>query len=75
MEGQSMDDLRGYEVVQEDVVLTVNGMAAGTYLVTPYDTWQGIYLDAFEVVCEAGQGCEIPLPAFYLDMAFRIERK
>jgi hypothetical protein len=50
-------------------------LAAGTYTVTPYDTWQGKYLTAFQVTCQDGQACAIKLPNFHADMAFKLERK
>jgi len=53
----------------------VEGLATGTYLITPYDTWQGEYLDAYEVTCPDGGPCTLALPDLLADMAFRIRTK
>jgi hypothetical protein len=50
-------------------------LAGGTYTIRPYDTWQGKYLDAFEVSCSEGTACAVALPDFKADMAFRVQQK
>ena len=40
----------------------VISLAAGTYAVTPYDTWQGLWLDPFTVACGEG-ACTVALRA------------
>ncbi len=74
MQGQPIEAIRADETVRSGVVLTVDGLGDGTYLITPYDTWTATYLDAFEVTCEAGTPCEVPLPDFEDDRAFKISR-
>lgn len=61
--------------VRRGVQVGIEGMAAGTYTIQPYDTWQGEYLKAFDVDCPESQPCQIKLPNFTADMAFKIERK
>ncbi len=75
MEGKPIEDVRAYQATKSGVEMEVRGLAAGTYTVTPYDTWQGIYLSTFDVTCAEGQACTISLPDFKADMAFKLERK
>ncbi len=74
-EGQPIETVRAAATVRQGVEVEIRGLAAGTYTITPYDTWQGLYLDALEITCAAGQPCLITLPDFQTDMAFKIERK
>jgi hypothetical protein len=74
-EGKPIADVRSSQSVRQGVSVEIAGLSAGTYLISPYDTWQGVYLVPIEVTCLAGQGCFIPLPDFRADMAFKIERK
>jgi len=75
LEGKSITEVRSDMTVRKGVQVAVEGLAGGTYTIAPYDTWQGTYLEAFEVTCTAGRACTIPLPDFKSDMAFKIERK
>jgi hypothetical protein len=75
MEGSSIEAVRSAGDQRTGVLAEVRGLAAGAYTITPYDTWQGVDLPAFEVTCSEGQACVIPLPDFKADMAFKIERK
>jgi hypothetical protein len=80
LEGSSIEVIRNAGAARTGtqrtgVQLEIQGMAAGTYAITPYDTWQGTYLQAFEVTCQEGQACSVALPAFKADMAFKVERK
>ncbi len=74
LEGSSIGDVRNLMPVRSGVQVELNGLAAGTYDVTPYDTWQGVYLESYEVVC-VNADCTIPLPDFKSDMAFLLIRK
>jgi hypothetical protein len=75
LEGKPIDEVRNGMSLRAGIQLTVEGLAAGSYTIQPYDTWQGIYLDDFDVECGDGEACEIDLPDFTSDMAFRIIRK
>jgi len=75
LEGKSIQEVRNDATVRQGVQIEVEGLAAGTFTVTPYDTWQGTFLSAFDVTCSADQTCSIALPDFESDMAFEIERK
>jgi hypothetical protein len=75
LQGHPIEEIRANEVHKRDVQLEVMGLAAGSYTITPYDTWLGNYRDPFEVTCTDGQPCTLALPMFLADMAFRIERK
>ncbi len=74
LEGQPIEKVRGEMSLRSGVQLTLQEIAAGPYTVQPYDTWQGNYLDPFEVECADGEACIIPLPDFTSDMAFKILR-
>jgi hypothetical protein len=75
LEGKSMQEIRQDDTVRQGVEMDVQGLAGGTYIIMPYDTWQGIFLEAFEVSCTEGQACKIALPSFHADMAFKITPK
>ena len=75
MQGQFIDKVRSYDVLRQGVRLEIQGLTDGTYSITPFDTWQGIYLAPFDISCAPGQPCRVPLPDFKADMAFKIERK
>lgn len=55
--------------------LQIAGLPAGTYIITPYHTWQGKYLTPIEVTCKASEPCEFKMPKFHADLAFKIEKK
>lgn len=74
MEGKSIQEIRVNKTRLEGVLVDVEGLAGGSYSITPYDTWQGVFFDPFEIECQDGQPCTIPLPGFVDDMAFRIIR-
>jgi hypothetical protein len=75
LEGSSVAEIRKDKTIRRGVQLEIQGLAAGTYTVIPYDTWQGKYQAAFQTICAAGQICQISLPNFHADMAFKLERK
>jgi len=75
MEGKSMAEIRADKTIRKGVTVELDGLAAGTYLVHPYDTWRGKYLTVFQVTCAGSGSCKISLPNFHADMAFRLEHK
>jgi hypothetical protein len=75
LEGKSIDEVRSSQTVRKGVQVDLQGLASGTFTITPYDTWQGTYLTGLTANCTYGQPCTIPLPNFKADMAFKIERK
>jgi len=56
------------------VTVQVKGLQPGTYLVKPYDTWQGVYLPSFEVTSD-GDNLLVKLPDFKGDLALKLEKK
>jgi len=74
LEGKPIDEVRSSITERSDVQVEVQGMRAGSYSITPFDTWQGMYLDSFDVEC-AEDTCVIALPDFTSDMAFKIIRR
>lgn len=71
-EGQPIAAVRANQTLRENVRLEIENLPAGTYTVQPYDTWQGVYLETFDVTCAENQPCTIPLPPFTADIAFKI---
>jgi hypothetical protein len=74
LEGVSVDEVRSLMPIRSGVQMELKGLEAGTYTVTPFDTWQGVYLESYEIVCD-DVTCVIGLPDFESDMAFRLIRK
>lgn len=72
LEGQPIDVVRSEMSLRTGVELNVQGLTAGSYTIQPYDPWQGVYLEEFDVECTEGAACAIPLPDFTSDMAFKI---
>jgi hypothetical protein len=75
LEGRPIDEVRSAMPARRDVRLEVQGITAGSYTIHPYDTWQGVDLETFDVECKADASCAIALPDFTSDMAFKIIRK
>ena len=75
LEGRAIDEVRASTMIRSGVEITVTGMAEGSYSIQPYDTWLGTYPGSFDIECKANEPCEIPLPDFKSDMAFKIMRK
>jgi hypothetical protein len=73
LQGQGIEAVRANQTVRSGLRVDTVGLAGGTYTITPFDTWQGTYLEPFEVDCTEGQTCTIALPDFVADMAFQID--
>lgn len=74
LEGKTAKEVREDATTRSGVQLEVTGLTSGTYSITPYDTWQSIWLDAFLVDCDEG-ACIIPLPDFWHDLALKLSRE
>ena len=74
LEGQPLAEVRTADLSHANVVVEIEGLAAGSYAVRPYDTQQGIYLDDLTLTCAADLPCTLALPPFTADMAFKILR-
>jgi hypothetical protein len=61
--------------LREGVRLQLQGLATGTFTVTPFDTWQNTFLAPTTIHCTKAKNCLVALPDFKADMAFKIERK
>jgi hypothetical protein len=72
--GKPIADVRANKTVRQNIAASISGLAAGTYIIQPYDTWQGVYLESFEVTCSE-QSCVMTLPEFKSDLALKIEKK
>ncbi len=74
LEGKSTDTIRRDKSTRVGQI-TITGLPAGTYTITPYDTWKGLYRTTIEVTCQDGKPCQIKMPKFHADLAFKIEKK
>lgn len=72
--GRPATELRTNQPTYEDVTLTITGLADGTYTATPYDTWQGVYLEPQELTCTTDAPCTLTLPSFQSDIAVQLQR-
>ncbi len=75
LEGKPIAEVRAEQKQHPAVDVQVKGLAAGSYTITPFDTWKGEFLSPIPVTCSDGQACTISLPAFKADLALKIERK
>jgi hypothetical protein len=75
MEGEPIETVRAYNDTRRGVTAELSGLAAGTYILTPFDTGSGEFLAPLEITCAGGGSCAVPLPEFKFDMAFRLVRK
>lgn len=74
-QGTKTSEIHKNLVVRKGILANVTGMAGGTYIVTPYNTWTGEWLEPLEITCEAGKECPIILPDFTADIALKIMKK
>ena len=74
-EGNTVEEVRSSVTMRVNVQIAITGLVEGGYLIQPFETWQGKYLDALEVNCKANEACIFTLPGFTSDMAFKIIRK
>lgn len=75
LDGQPVEEVRASMPERSGVRVGLRGVAPGAYAILPFDTWQGVYLDPIDVECSEGEPCNIPLPDFKSDMAFKILRQ
>ncbi|HKJ37887.1 MAG TPA: DUF5060 domain-containing protein [Anaerolineales bacterium] len=71
LEGKPIDEVRSSMPQRTGVQIEVTGLAPGVYSILPYDTWQGVYLESFDIECTSA-ACVIELPEFKSDMAFKM---
>ena len=74
-EGKTIEEVRLSITVRSNVQIEIAGLAEGSYSIQPFDTWQGKYLDAFDINCKTNEPCTLNLPDLSSDMAFKIIRK
>lgn len=67
-------EIRASQAVRSGVEIEVSGLTEGTYLIMPYDTWQGFYMESFQAHCFRDRPCTFVLPDFTADLALRLER-
>ncbi len=72
LEGQPLAEVRSADLSHANMVVEIEGLMPGSYVVRPFNTWQGTYLDDLALTCAADQPCRLTLPPFTADMAFKI---
>jgi hypothetical protein len=75
LEGKPIEEVRSSQTLLKGATVDLQGLAGGSYTITPYDTWQGTYLQGLSVTCPDNLTCTLNLPDFKADLAFKIERK
>ena len=73
LEGHTIDEIRADQTLLTGVTMTLDPIPAGDWVITPYDTWQGVWLDPHQVECPGGP-CPLPLPEFTRDVALALHR-
>ena len=72
-EGHTIDEIRADQPLRRGVTMTLDAIPAGDWVIGPYDTWQGAWLESLQVECRGGP-CPIPLPEFTRDIALALHR-
>jgi hypothetical protein len=75
LQGKTIQEVRASDLLRQGVQVEIQGLDNGNFSITPYDTWQGSYLPPIEVTCIKEKACQVALPDFKSDMAFKVERK
>lgn len=76
LQGLSIAQIRQRQSPMASTSINVTGLQSGRYRVTPFNTWQGTFEQAFTINCVGTieDPCEIIVPDFLHDSAFKIER-
>jgi hypothetical protein len=72
--GAAVDQVREGLVLRSGATVTVDGLEPGSYVIRPYDTWQGRHLAESEAVTEQGR-LIVALPDFERDLAVQLTRE
>jgi hypothetical protein len=68
-----MEEIRADQSILNGVEIAADGLS-GAWLMIPYNTWLGEWMDPIEVDCSGEGPCLIPLPSFESDLALRLTR-
>lgn len=74
MEGKMIEEVRTYTDKRSGVTVAIAGLKEGVHILTPFETWKGVFLVPLEVACGGSGSCAAALPDFRADMAFRLTR-
>jgi hypothetical protein len=76
LENLSINDIRTTKTIRTDVAIYLPMINEGTYKVTPFNTWQGEFIESFEIDCNVidESGCKINLPNFISDIALKLDK-
>jgi hypothetical protein len=71
-QGQGIAALRAADLTHPNTTVEIIGLPPSDYNIYPYDTHAGQFLDPISLTCEEGESCNLALPEFTADMAFKI---
>ncbi len=76
VQGLSINDVRINRTTRSNVSIQLPTINEGIYKVTPFNTWQGEFIDSFTIDCNLldDEGCKINLPDFISDIALRLDK-
>lgn len=76
VEGLNINDVRINRTIRSNVSIQLPTINEGIYKVTPFNTWQGQFIDSFNIDCNLtnDEGCQINLPDFISDIALRLDK-
>jgi len=72
LEGSTMDEIRADHTVRTGASVALDRLAGGTWTVTPFDTWAGVWMEPINIDCPGDQPCQLTLPDFSRDIAFKL---
>lgn len=74
--GLDIDQIRLQQTSSANTKIFLPEVDTGEYQITPFNTWNGEFLDSFIINCEEIDiaGCEINVPTFISDIALRLNR-
>ncbi|MEX1133913.1 MAG: DUF5060 domain-containing protein [Acidimicrobiia bacterium] len=72
LEGSTMDEIRADHTVRTGVSVALDRLAGGTWTITPFDTWAGVWMEPMNIDCPGDQPCQLTLPDFSRDIAFKL---
>lgn len=72
LEDKDLDTQRAGRLL-ETTTVEIDGLGSGSWLILPYNTWTGEWMD--DIIVECGNGpCAIDLPTFTKDIALAFQR-
>lgn len=74
--GLNINDTRTLKTTRSNLAIYLPAISEGIYKVTPFNTWQGEFIESFDIDCNIAddRGCRIDLPDFISDIVFRLDK-